>query len=429
MPNRVRCDPNRVRLEGQSGPLVAEVYSPGGQIFITWVKGIIPKVNEEGVVNLANYAVNLHDQTEALKVSVSAISFFRNGDQNSESELLLLAGALSDLTSARDEAREVWDEVAQIRARVAGLAEEAGGEVAGLKVAGAEIVARLEGGAEEAASQLNAINQTVESLNEKASEADDARAKISELLEGSSEDRERLSEFVSEVESATNKIEALYSRADARYVQQNEYVQHVEELISQAKSMVSAATVAGLAQAFSEERKTLDKGMRWAMGWFVAGIVSIFFVTILLAAYVFEIPLKIGDIPLSGTGKTPELGDEITIAGVLSRAIILLAPFWLTLFSARRYRNLFDLRQQYSHKYNMAFSVNGFKQQAPSYEEEIAALVFHVLAESPITNTKRSGRAMDESPLMSLQELARLPADRFEAVLGALRGSKETRDA
>lgn len=384
------------------------------------------KINDEEIVNLSNYAVNLHDNIDQLKSDSSDIAFFRNFDQSSVEELAILSHVLKNIRDAEGEAQGKLAEVVGAHDRVAVLEGDLRKRSEDFHANSTELVAKITEIRDESTGYLNSISETVAQVAGQASSAGASADKISELLEESSSDRSALAGFVGEVDSARAGLQDLHDKSAAELEKQKQYVVQVEALIERAKSMVSAATVAGLAQAFSDERRTLDSSMKWAMGWFIAGIVSIFFVTLLLAAYVFEIPFSIGDIPLSGAGRTPELGDEITIAGVLSRAIILLAPFWLTLFSARRYRNLFDLRQQYSHKYNMAFSVDGFKQQAPKYEEEIAALVFHVLAESPVTNSKKSGKSMDESPLMSLQELVRLPADRFDAVLGALKGSRET---
>ena len=116
-------------------------------------------------------------------------------------------------------------------------------------------------------------------------------------------------------------------------------------------------------------------------------------------------------ITLAKTGRTIERGDEITVAGVLSRTVILLAPFWLTLFSSRRYRNLFDLRQQYTHKYSMAFSVDGFKQQAPEYAEQMTAWVFHVVAEPPVSI--RNSKGMGDNPIPDVQSVEKDQLERF----------------
>ena len=75
----------------------------------------------------------------------------------------------------------------------------------------------------------------------------------------------------------------------------------------------------------------------------------------------------------------------------------------MTLFSARRYQRLFALRQQYSHKYNMAFSVEGFKQQAPTFQEQIAYWVFQIVGANPVP-AKSDGRDMGQHPVEALRE-------------------------
>jgi hypothetical protein len=178
----------------------------------------------------------------------------------------------------------------------------------------------------------------------------------------------------------------------------------VDGLISDAEKMVSGATVAGLAKAFSDEKAFLESRMRTTFWGFLVGIALLGLFSIGLAAYVLHIPITIYGYHLSDGPALGQAGYEITVAGVLSRAIVLIGPFWLTQFSARRYRSLFDLRQQYSHKYNMAFSMEGFKTQAPQYAENIAAWVFTIVAANPIQ--QRAGGPMDESPSMSLSDLA-----------------------
>lgn len=86
----------------------------------------------------------------------------------------------------------------------------------------------------------------------------------------------------------------------------------------------------------------------------------------LLAAYVFEAPFGLVDWALGTSQEPRSTQGQVEFGGVLARAIILLGPFWLTLFSARRYNALFDLRQHYSHKYNLAVAVDGFQNRPQS---------------------------------------------------------------
>ena len=166
--------------------------------------------------------------------------------------------------------------------------------------------------------------------------------------------------------------------------------------------MVSGATVAGLAKAFADERTSLESSMTAAYVGFGVGIALLALFSTVIAAYVLNIPVSILGLHIPAQAKGAN-GYEVTIAGIISRALILVAPFWLTLFSARRYRSLFDLRQQYSHKYNMAFSMEGFKNQAPEYKEAIAAWVFQIVAANPLL--QKSGTAMDEPPPTAVNEL------------------------
>jgi predicted nucleic acid-binding Zn-ribbon protein len=399
------------RLDGESRPL-----SFLSLIFKT-------KISDEEVVNLANYCVNLYDSYESVKVAVSAFSFFKNYESSSVEELALVSALIGRVRDVREEIAEILSQAVDGRAQIESLAGVAREESLELSAQASGLLAELQSKIDGTSADLTEIEQMKSAISAIYVVIGQANDEIGEMLSLSGDGHGKITELAGEVDAVKSELQSITSRSEVSYSKQNEYVEEVEGLIKKAESMVSGATVAGLAKAFSDERQSLEKNMQWAMVSFVIGIVFIFVVTLLLAAYVFEIPLQIGQIRLSGLGKTPALGDEITIAGVLSRTIILLAPFWLTMFSARRYRNLFDLRQQYSHKYNMAFSVDGFKQQAPSYEEQIAAWVFHVVAETPITNVRKPVKGMDESPLATLQEIAKLPTDKFDELLKAVKGS------
>ena len=68
--------------------------------------------------------------------------------------------------------------------------------------------------------------------------------------------------------------------------------------------------------------------------------------------------------------------DGVSFSGILSRLIILLPATWLAAFNSRRHRKLFQLRERYAHRAALAQSIEGFKQEAPDYEQEMAAAVF-----------------------------------------------------
>lgn len=69
--------------------------------------------------------------------------------------------------------------------------------------------------------------------------------------------------------------------------------------------------------------------------------------------------------------------------GFIGRIFLLLPATWLTAFFAKSYASFFDLEREYAHKAALAMSVDGFKRQAPKYEEEITAEVFLEIRNNP----------------------------------------------
>ena len=271
--------------------------------------------------------------------------------------------------------------------------------------------ATFDGMTSEATEAKEAVEAIRDEISEIKSATDSVKAELDKSASEASSKFGEIGVFHSKMKEIEAELDNLRAEASKGDEQQKQYTARVVELIREAEEMVSGATTAGLAKAFDEERQRLSTAMVWALFSFLVGIAFLFLTTILLAAYVFEIPISIFGYNVGQAGSTPERGDEITLAGVLSRTVILLAPFWLTLFSSRRYRNLFDLRQQYTHKYSMAFSVDGFKQQAPTYAEQMAAWVFHVVAEPPVT--VKSSRSMGDNPLPDINAAIKEQLGRF----------------
>jgi predicted nucleic acid-binding Zn-ribbon protein len=385
---------------------------------------ITATLSGDEIFNVGTMVTSLAQAIDGVKQNLASVAIAARSDAESDDqELALVAGTSAALAKFS----------AQATAKLAEI--ETSGKT------GTEIVANLEQLKTEITAKQTAIDEQLDGLlaaaeaartgaeasQTQAGSADVAaqtkKKEIEDLLEESTELRDQLKEFSDQLEQVKTNLKAQQSTIGDANASQKIQSDEIERLLVRAESMVSGATVAGLARAFGDERKSLEKGMTSALISFFVGISLLFLVTVFLAAYVFEIPMTIGTFRLSGANHIPGVGAEITIAGVLSRIIILLAPFWLTLFSARRYRNLFDLRQQYSHKYNMAFSVDGFKQQAPKYEEDMAAWVFHIVAESPVS-TGNKGQGMDENPLPRLQDMVKLPGERFAQLLNAAKSGE-----
>jgi hypothetical protein len=271
------------------------------------------------------------------------------------------------------------------------------------------------------------LDQTLAAIEQAKSRLEQVRVETETILGTAQQGRDQIGTFLSNVTTTEATVSAVAGRlgqADQRLKElegrfeadQNlvaARITEVQRLTDDAESMLKGATVAGLAKAFDDERRDIDRRMGRAFVGFISGIGLLLIMSSVIVAYVLGIQ-SIGPLKLSGTGST--VVGMVTLPGILSRALILLAPFWLTLFSARRYAQLFALRQQYSHKYNLAFSVEGFKKQAPKYGEEIAAIVFQAISTNPFRSPSAI-QSMGESPLQSFPDLAGSIQERIAQML------------
>jgi hypothetical protein len=165
----------------------------------------------------------------------------------------------------------------------------------------------------------------------------------------------------------------------------------IADAIARSEQMLASSTTAGLASHFHTIHKDLTKEMNSARRSFNWGIWALFFSAIPLIILIFSPVL----FPLLGAIHPAWAADLKTFiperatdgwqytGQVISRLIVLVPAAWFVRFSSIRYASLFRLREHYAYKYSMAVSVDGFKKQAPGYQDEIAAMVLEQLAFNP----------------------------------------------
>ncbi|HEY8886887.1 MAG TPA: hypothetical protein VIM35_00235, partial [Gallionella sp.] len=150
----------------------------------------------------------------------------------------------------------------------------------------------------------------------------------------------------------------------------------IDRLTKLADTMISGATTAGLATSLEETRARYEARMNSAkMGFYIA-------VAILIAS---AFPLVAQLVPgLFGSWfPAPNPNQDGTLYAVLGKIFLLLPATWLTAFFTKSYAEYFHLEREYAHKAALAKSVDGFKRQAPKYEEEITAEVFMEIRTNP----------------------------------------------
>ena len=148
----------------------------------------------------------------------------------------------------------------------------------------------------------------------------------------------------------------------------------IQKRLVESERMLSSATNSGLASIFGKLHKELEGELSKAGWYFYGSIFLLFLACIPVILYYLSIGVEFSK-------NTPTTGNFLE--GMLIRAIFLLPTSWLTVFSARKYANLFKLKEHYAYKCSIASSVDGFKTQAPEYKDSIALLAFHELAFNP----------------------------------------------
>lgn len=150
----------------------------------------------------------------------------------------------------------------------------------------------------------------------------------------------------------------------------------IDRLTNLADSMIAGSTTAGLAKSLEDTRKRYEERMNTARSGFRWSIVFLVVSAVPLAAHL--LPGLFGDF-------FPKVSDTAHESwyGVLGKVLLMVPATWLTGFYTKTFADFFHLEREYAHKAALAMSVDGFKRQAPKYEEEITAEVFLEILNNP----------------------------------------------
>ena len=249
----------------------------------------------------------------------------------------------------------------------------------------------------ESSALMDSAKNSLAEITEMESRIVAAAARASELVVNT----DLLNEKITLIQPKMDSFDALLSEREERIKQGSADViqitqkfsdqqQTVTALIEKSEEMLGGATVAGLSTTFKDQVKEFDKRLGFAEAFFYAGCALTAF-SVLAAFNVFQaFGINFPEIPVV-TDQTRTGTAAIQLFSAISARIIVLLPALFILgFSSSRFNKLFRLREEYCHKYTMAASVQGFKIQAPSYQEAVAAAVFKELLSNPSSAVVRS---------------------------------------
>lgn len=255
----------------------------------------------------------------------------------------------------------------------------------------------------------------------KAAEVTQAHEKANSLDQAVTAYQAKFEQFDKELAAREKSLkEGTQSQADL-LKKIGERDKQVVALISRSNEMLSGATTAALATSFAIRRDNLTTELAQARKSFYFAIGILFISAIPLLLFIlpdFSLDSMSGfdqgattgqgtitNQSLSKTSQQTQNADDIWqfIGKVFARAILLLPGAWLTTFAAARHSRLFRLREHYAYKSSIAESVDGFKKQAESHADDIAAASFFALTENPADSMEKNSEDSGErnpNPLM-----------------------------
>lgn len=248
--------------------------------------------------------------------------------------------------------------------------------------------------------------------------AEEGQQKIAAAMAAMEEERSAAASLANEVSEYRDKFRAFQKELDSREAAlekgntdlsnmktaldaQNK---KVDDMMEQAGKMLGDATIAGLSSTYTNRSAEVNTQLNHARIAFYASIILLIGSVLFALNGLSALGIVTNLPPISPTAQDLSAGTMAiqTLSSIGSRVLIILPALLLASFSARRHAALFRLREEYSHKAALAASIHGFKEQAPGYEESMAAAVFEELLGNPASSmdgsraTKKSNGFLDK---------------------------------
>jgi len=254
-------------------------------------------------------------------------------------------------------------------------------------------VAQTQGEAQRLTDEIEKARRTADENEQKilasSVAAEDARSKAASVEAQMQAYEDKFTAFQQTLETREEAIRTGQARLAGLEKGLTEKDGKADELIAKATKMLGGATIAGLSSTYHTKANDVDKQLKLARYGFYGAMAFLFF-SVLIALNLTNLGgLLTGvvtPLPAQQFGMTASEIAVRTLASLGSRALVVLPSLLLAGFAAHRHSALFRLREEYSHKEAMAVSVQGFKEQAPTYQEPIAAAVFQELLANPATS-------------------------------------------
>lgn len=344
-----------------------------------------PNANLDGLQGFVNggHVTNVNAGSHLDQVSASAMSLFD----------LVSSG----LKFGKAKGLSLYQQYGRQLTELAATTKKLQEEVSVLRDATAKLQLEATASAEDAAASAESTEEARVAAVSASTGAKAAQAEADAKLAAIRETAKAAASLETQVETYAASFDAFQKSLDARVEQHTSFAKDMEvallgnkgregeidRLIAKADSMIQGATTAGLGDSLEKTRKLYQGRM--------VGASVGFFVSILLLA-ASAIPLVAHILPglfsawLPHTNPAPSanpVGSGDALLSLLGKVFLMFPATWLTQFFSKAYSEFFHLEREYAHKAALARSVEGFKKQAPKYEEEITTAVFFEVQSNP----------------------------------------------
>lgn len=302
----------------------------------------------------------------------------------------LLDGWTSAIGKMKKEREETADIIKDVRNK-SGLVEEAHSRIMNADSAIKKILTSAQESNTQKDNEINSIKAKIEQITVITQEAATLKANVAAY-------QAEFDSFSTTLETRNKNYDTARKRLDEsiEFVSTSKNV--IQERIKESEALLAGATNSALASGYNILLGKLEAKLDKAA---IAFYISIGCMAVTC------IPILDYFIPFLGIPKihdtTGGMGGHGEIKDFIIRAILLLPTSWLTLFNAKKYANVFKLKEHYAYKYAIASSVEGFKKQAPEYEEAIAFAAFHELSFNP-ANDIDGKKAVAHHPIRNFAE-------------------------
>lgn len=253
--------------------------------------------------------------------------------------------------------------------------------------------------------------KTLDSIKEALADAKTSQAEIDAKLATVRETTKAAASLEAQVEGYEASFDAFQKSLNDRIAQHGAFEKNmvdaltanknreseIDRLIAKADSMIKGATTAGLGDSLEATRRLYQYRMAGAGTGFFLSILLLATSAVPLVAHILPGLFTTWIPPVAHSGAITPQENGAALLSLVGKVFLMFPATWLTQFFSRAYSEFFHLEREYAHKAALARSVEGFKKQAPKYEEEIATAVFFEVQSNP---SKQKSPEAAEHPIL-----------------------------